>query len=163
MIPDTLDSRPRPAPTTGADPYQDIRSTVIEMDADAVARQLPRLAETIATESVERDGVLSFVIGVSLSTNDTLLDYRLEALVEDGSDGPHLETLKPAISRDHLYLTFSYPPDPHFDAGALRGALLEVIERCLHQADFTRGPSEPEETPPFSSRVSDLLTGLVKC
>lgn len=130
---DTLEGDDRPGSSDGiVDRYEAVREQVRAMDPDAVDRQLPNLVATLADASADDEETLQFVVGVSFSQNDTLLDYSLDRLVDvDGLDRPRVETLKPAVSLDHRYLTFPYPPDPQFDAGSLRGALIVSIEEEL--------------------------------
>lgn len=130
------------------DRFQNIRSTVREMDPDAVARQLPKLVELIADHSADDVPTIRFVVGVSFSQNETLFDYRLERLVpSDDSERPLLETIKPAVNSDHFYLLFAYPPDPYFDASALRGALLGAIEDQIAVLSSSDGPHEADSLP----------------
>lgn len=107
-----------------------MRSSVLDLDAEAVARQLPHLAEQLAERAADDVSTLQFVVGVSSSRNQTLLDYRLDRWVET-DDGVRREVLKPPVSEQHRYVTFPYPPDPTLDEPALRGALLAAIEREL--------------------------------
>lgn len=120
--------------------HERIRETVRHMDADAVARQLPNLVDTIASESTDAPGTMHFLIGVSFTGNHTLLDYRLDKyVVSEETDAPRYETLKSAVSVEHVYLTFPYPPDPNFTADALRGALLVEIEEQFSESGQRRG------------------------
>lgn len=159
---DGVDQRPHSDDNT--DLSEVIESTLLDMDPDEVARQLPHLVETVVAESRFSEDTEKFVIGVSLSRNHTLLDYRLErVVVDDAYDSPWLETLKPAVSTSHEYLTFTYPPDPNFDAAALRGALLAVFEHERTRSPFTRSPSESKDDgeTETSGRLSNLLSQLV--
>ncbi len=132
------------------DRYEAIRERVRAMDDDDVARQLPNLVTTVAEASTDAEATLQFVVGVSFSQNDTPLDYSLDRLVDvEELDRPRVETLKPAVSPDHRYLTFPYPPDPHFDAGTLRGALLLSIEEELTRLGGSPdwyGADEPDDS-----------------
>lgn len=104
-----------------------VRTALQEKTADDVARELPGLVDRLASVSSEVEDTRRFFVGVSLSRNDTLLDYSLSRVGGDAT----VETLKEPVSTDHRYLTFAYPPDPHFDAAALRGALLGTVEAHL--------------------------------
>lgn len=129
---DSFDGAGRPPPST--DPIERLwvmRNTVLQMDDDTIARQLPHLVEEVAERSTDDVKTLQFVVGVSISRNETLLDYSLDRVVDHGQGDPRLETLKPPVSDEHPYLTFPFPPDPTFDAETLRGALLASLDRQL--------------------------------
>lgn len=139
-------------------PSEFMRSVLLEMPPEEVSRQLPNLVETIREESESSEDVQNFVIGVSFSKNDTLLDYRLERLVEYPEyDSPKLETVKPAVTGRHMYLTLVYPPDPKFDASTLRGALLTVIEQ--EHLPPSLSPRRPSGN---TGSVSDESSGILK-
>ena len=108
-----------------------MRNTILAMDGRDVARQLPNLVEEVVERVDDDVRTLQFVVGVSVSRNATLLDYRLERLVDNGQPAPRRETLKPPVSDSHRYLTFRLPPDPGFGPETLRGALLTALERDL--------------------------------
>lgn len=137
--------------------FDAIRSTVKSLDPQDVERQLPNLVKAVVEKSSDPDTQM-FVIGISSSKSDTLFDYRLERLVYD-SDIEHnrLETLKPAVSSDHLYLTFPYPPDPNFTAESLRGAILTTIENQHSSRNGWRGVTQPDESSEETSRVVSFL------
>lgn len=144
--------------------YDQFRETVIDLKADDVDKQLPRLVETVVEESEGSDQVLSFMIGVSFSRNNSLLDYRLEKLrLADEPPSPRLDTLKPAVSPDQLYITFSYPPDPNLTPKGLRSALLTAIESDYYQPERTRGSgkksTEDDHTESRLGAIWNNLTG----
>lgn len=149
--------------SSGPARFQAFRSTVKALDAQEVDRQLPNLVKTVVDKSTDPETEM-FVIGISFSKSETLLDYRLERLVDDGEIGQsRLETLKPAVSGTHLYLTFPYPPDSHFTADALRGAILTTIEKQVSSRSGGDPGSQKEGSSERSSRLTDLLRqiGLV--
>lgn len=142
------------APRSVGDQYAAVRSAVQAMDASEVARQLPNLVETIVAESTDSEDTVKFLIGISFSKNETLLDYRLERLVyPEDADRPYLEAVKPAVTQEHIYVTFPYPPDPQFDAATLRGALLVALEK-----EFTRGATTSHQPDPDDEDDRDGLT-----
>lgn len=146
--------------TTKPDRLESFRAIVNDLEADEIDRQLPNLVETIVERSAEPE-TEKFVIGISLSKSDTLLDYRLERLVRDEEiDHPRLETLKPAVSGTHLYLTFPYPPDTRFTAEALRGAILTTIEKNLSSRGGTDLVSESTDSTDTDSRIVGFLRSI---
>ena len=112
------------------DRYETIRREVAAIPSEDIAHRLPNLAETVANVSEEADDTVRFHVGVSFTKAHAPLDYWLDRIVDD-DDGVHVHSLKPAVSREHFYLRFPYPPDPDFDACTLRGALLAAVEREL--------------------------------
>ena len=141
---DLFDAVDGPPPSRDHDTHpRGLRAALLDMDAEEMARQLPNLVETVAEHAADDVPTLQFVIGVSFSRNETLLDYRLDRLVViDRLRTPHLETLKPPVSARHEYLTFRYPPDPTFDAKSFRGALLAATERQLADRGWPMGDEE---------------------
>lgn len=140
--------------------HERIRETVRLMDADEVSRQLPNLVDTVASESANAPETAHFLIGVSFSRNDTLLDYRLDKYVVDERSGqPRYESLKSAISVEHVYLTFPYPPDPNFSADAFRGALLVEMEEQFSNHSQRRGAvsNSQGQTGRSRSKLEQLL------
>lgn len=137
--------------------FEAFRSTVKDLDPRDVNRQLPNLVKTVVEKSSDADTQM-FVIGISFSKSDTLFDYRLERLVYDSEiDHNRLETLKPAVSSEHLYLSFPYPPDSNFTADALRGAILTTIENQHSSRGEVVGITQPVESPEETSRVVRFL------
>ncbi|MDX1744517.1 MAG: hypothetical protein R3324_01150 [Halobacteriales archaeon] len=128
--------------------YERFRETLKAKTPDEFARELPGLVDQLAETTRSAPDTDRFLIGVSLSRNETLLDYTLEQVQEDGG----VSTLKEPISSNHRYVTVPYPPDPHVDAAGLRGALLVSLEAQLRQAD-------DEKTDPSIARLWDQLHG----
>lgn len=128
--------------------YERFRETLHTKTPDEFSRELPGLVEQLGTAAQSDPDSVRFLIGISLSRNETLLDYTLERVDQDGT----VSTLKEPISTNHRYLTVPYPPDPHVDAAGLRGALLVSLEAQLRQAD-------DEETGPSIARLWDQLHG----
>lgn len=145
--------------STVEDEYEAIRSAIREMEAREVARQLPNLVETVVSESTPPEDTVKFIIGISFSKNETLLDYRLERLVQlEESERLYLDVIKPAVTHEHHYITFAYPPDPHFDAAALRGALLVALERGFERGGARLEPTDTDSVDEtgLSGRLSDI-------
>ena len=110
--------------------YGEIAAALRTTNPDDIGHQLPNLTESIRETSTEPDTV-RFHVGVSFTEDLGPLDYYLKRVI-DTERGRSVDDIKERASKRHLYLEFRYPPDPHFDVSALRGALLATIERDLH-------------------------------
>ncbi|MFB6299519.1 MAG: hypothetical protein ABEH65_04590 [Halobacteriales archaeon] len=138
-----------------------LRSSLVSKPPHEVSREVGGLVEAVAAHSEPSGETVRFEIGVSFTTNNTLLDYRLDRLVtsdDDGDDTLTRETIKSPINDDHVYITFSYPADPHFDAAAFRGALLSTIDRDLAEST----PSTQGTATDRSSNILDWLIDLFR-
>lgn len=124
--------------------YRNIREAIQETSADDIGHQLPNLVEAVQDASSRRD-TIRFRIGISFTEVFTPLDYYLQRIVD--SDGSRaVEGLKDRASKRHMYLEFSYPPDPHFDEHALRGAMLAAVDRELRSVSQRQAIEETEVT-----------------
>lgn len=143
-----------------SDRYETIRSAVRQMEPDDIARQLPHLIDLVRTHSWNDEPTVRFVIGISFSQNQTLLDYRLDRIADfDDSGQPRYETLKPPVQDSHFYLVFAYPSDPQFDATTLRGALLTAIE---DEATEMRSSSTQTEAGRSADKPDSSLGKLIR-
>lgn len=131
--------------------YEAIREELRDLPTADLAHHLPNLVDTLAETSAESDATIHFIVGVSFTREHTPLDYQLDHLVTTDRGTERVESLKSAVSQDHFYLRFTYPPDPHFDASALRGAILATIEQRLRVL---------EETPRSDSQIAALWKHL---
>lgn len=142
------------APESSLD-YDSLREVVLEKSPRDIRHELPQLIETITGEDDREKTPKWFNVGVSFTKKGTCFDYWIEAWHELGDEYRPRE-LKAAINPSHQYVPFSYPPDPYFDAGALRSCLLTAIEGQL-SPDIHEG--EPEIEPGFFRRIWRLIGG----
>ena len=105
--------------------YDDVRAALQAKPAADVARELPGLVDHLTGD----DEADHYVVGVSFTKNDTCLDYAVERVTVDEDGQPHTETVKTPASGSHRYVQFTHPPDPQFDAAALRARLLGAVDR----------------------------------
>lgn len=103
--------------------YADVRAALQEKPARDVARELPGLVDHLADDDADH-----YVVGVSFTKNDTCLDYAVERVTVDDDGEPRAETVKTPASGSHRYVQFTHPPDPGFDAAALRARLLGAVD-----------------------------------
>lgn len=113
--------------------YDAVADALREREPATVAHELPGLVDQVADDA---DGVDHYVVGVSFTKNRSCLDYAVDRVVypdddraEAGLDDPVVESVKPPASERHRYVHFSHPPDPHFDAAALRALLIGALHR----------------------------------
>lgn len=99
---------------------------LLEKSPDDLGRELSGLTEQLAEIARGAEDTRETLVGVSFTGNGTCLDYTVHRVVE--TDG-RVETVKAPVSDSHRYVRFSHPPDPNVDAGAIRGRLIEAIER----------------------------------
>lgn len=111
--------------------YETLRATLLEKPAQDVAHELPGLVERVGELAEDADRL---VIGVSFTPKHTCLDYSIDRVVET-DDEPRVEPVKEPVSTTHRYVHFAYPPDPHFDACALRALLLAAVDREYRNED----------------------------
>lgn len=125
--------------------YLELRDELASLPAAELTHQLPNLVDKIATMSRETDNTIRFRAGVSFSKNQTLFDYHLTRVAEVNGER-HIEDLKSAVSRNHRYHRFSYPPDPQVDAKAIRGVLLAVLDREIKELELARNHGHTTES-----------------
>ena len=132
--------------------YVQVGAALREKPPADVARELPGLVDAVAAAE---EGVDHYVLGVSFSTRHTCLDYAIEAVytADDGED-PRVETVKAPTAESHRYVHFAHPPDPHFDASALRARLVAAVDRERREAASAAG-AEPRR-PGFADLWEDL-------
>ncbi|MDX1744605.1 MAG: hypothetical protein R3324_01595 [Halobacteriales archaeon] len=123
--------------------YSEIQSNLASMSAEVIDRSLPNLVDAIETAS-SRETTRRFRIGVSFSRQFRPLDYQLDRVYEGDEGGREIESIKEPVSTKHRYLRFTYPPDPSFDACALRGALLAVVEGEIARFAGEAWQAQPE-------------------
>jgi hypothetical protein len=112
--------------------YAAIKQWLLAQTERDIRHHLPNIVETLAAASEESDTV-RFVGGVSFTQNHTPLDYQLDRIyVDDDVDFYRREAMKLPVSKVHHYVRFVYPPDPAFDAAALRTVLLASMEGAIH-------------------------------
>lgn len=127
------------ATSTEVSQLHKIREAILETPAEDLEHHLPNLIETVRSASTEDVETIRFHIGISFSQELTPLDYRIDQVViPEGRDHTRIKSLKTAISRDHFYLSFPYPPDPDFSAMTFRGAMLAAVE---HDIVYSNKPS----------------------
>lgn len=128
--------------------YDEVAAALSEKPPATVAHELPGLIEHVAEDAPEVD---HYRVGVSFTKKHGCLDYAIERIVEtDGaSDDLVVETAKPPASENHRYVHFVHPPDPHFDASALRARLLGAVHR-------ERQAAADVEVPPFAALWEQL-------
>lgn len=134
--------------------YSEIQSNLASMPAEVIDRSLPNLVDSVAAEST-RDDTRRFRIGVSFSRQYRPLDYQLDRVYDDEDGDREVESIKEPVSTNHRYLRFTYPQDPSFDACALRGALLAVVEGEI--ARFAGEAWQAQSFPEQRSWVGRLL------
>lgn len=105
--------------------YATLRETLLSKPAQDVAHELPGLVERI--KELSADDADHLVIGVSFTPKHTCLDYSIDRVIDAGEE-PRVETEKEPVSTTHRYVHFAYPPDPGFDACALRALLLAAVD-----------------------------------
>lgn len=118
------------------DRYRAIREALQHTSPDDIDHRLPNLADAIRDGSTD-EATVRFRVGVSFTEGLDPLDYELTRLV-DSERGWTGEEIKERASDRHFYLEFRYPPDPHFDARALRGAMLAAVDRNLQTVQERR-------------------------
>lgn len=115
--------------------YDDVAAALAERPPATVAHELPGLVDRLAEEAPDVD---HYVVGVSFTKKLSCLDYAVDRVLEpEGdepteaggttNDDPVVESVKPPASENHRYVHFVHPPDPHFDAAALRARLLGAV------------------------------------
>jgi len=107
--------------------YDDVAAALREREPANVAHELPGLVDRLAEAAPDVD---HYVVGVSFTKKHSCLDYAIDRVLvpaDDQDDGPVVESVKPPASERHRYVHFVHPPDPHFDASALRARLLGAI------------------------------------
>ena len=122
--------------------FAEVAAALREKPAADVARELPGLVDAVTDDEPEVD---HYVVGVSFTKRHGCLDYAVDRVRRpesgedgDGSEGPVVETVKEPASRSHRYVHFTHPPDPNFDAAALRARVLAAVDR------ERRNAAEPE-------------------
>lgn len=139
-----------PDPEDPASWYADVADALRGKAPEDVARELPGLVDVVAAapdEEPAHDADVaptdatpdSYLVGVSFTKEHACLDYAVEAVYADGD--PYTETVKPPASERHRYVRFAHPPDPHFDASALRARLLGAVEWERRQAEEPDAPA----------------------
>lgn len=151
-------SRFDPVDTEVSRNYSEIQSNLASMPPEVIGRSLPNLVDTVAAES-SIEGTRRFRIGVSFSRQFRPLDYQLDRVYESEEGGRAVESIKEPVSTNHRYLRFTYPRDPSFDACALRGALLAVVEGEI--ARFAGEAWQAQPPPPEESWIGRLLGRLL--
>jgi len=115
--------------------YDDVAAALRERTPDAVAHELPGLVDHLTEDAPHVD---HYVVGVSFTKKHTCLDYAIDRVLRPDEDAgtagrtgdePVVESVKAPASERHRYVHFVHPPDPHFDASALRARLLGAIHR----------------------------------
>jgi len=127
--PDQTDG-PFDDPRTLQERYRSIMEALQSTPATDIGHTLPNLAETIRQKSKEPEDTIRFTIGVSFTESLKPFDYFLYRITANGTR-TKMDELKEAASDRHLYLRFSYPPDPEFTVQTLRGAMLTAVDRQL--------------------------------
>lgn len=119
----------------------DLRSWYLELleelqskAPDEVNREFPGLVDQVTDLSGTGD---SLAIGVSFTKNHTGLDYSIHRI--HGDDDPYLEPVKEPVTETHLYVQFTHPPDPYFDAAAMRARLIGAVDQ--ERRDMEQGGS----------------------
>lgn len=115
--------------------YRALSETISEGRPADVTRQLPGLVDAVVAASREASPPAEFHIGVSISTNDALFDYFLKRVPPGDATDARPTFVKEPIDRELHYLQFTYPGDPHFDAAALRGAILATLQRRIRELE----------------------------
>lgn len=109
--------------------YREIRDSIRDTRPHDIGHRLPNLVDSVQ-DSSKRTDTVRLQIGISFTEGFTPLDYYLYRIIEnDGSRS--VQEVKERASKRHMYLEFYYPPDPHFDERALRGAMLAAVDREL--------------------------------
>lgn len=136
------------------DHYESIRERLLSQSELDIRHHLPNLVETLVEGSNEPETV-RFLVGVSFTQEHTPLDYMLERVyAPEEVDFHRRDEMKLPVSQDHHYVQFAYPPDPQFDADALRAALLTSIEERLKTIE------ENDAAMTSGSSLSDLWADL---
>lgn len=136
------------------DRYRDIRGALQETSPDDIEHRLPNLTDAIRDASADEETV-RFHVGVSFTEGLEPLDYALTRLVET-DHGRTADEIKERASDHHFYLEFRYPPDPYFDACALRGAMLAAVDRDLRSV-LERREVETKEVSGLWKQLSGFL------
>lgn len=121
--------------------FADVVASLRAKPPDALAHEPPGLVDAL----VAGDGatVDHFVVGVSFTKDHDGLDYTVDEIrVPESGGDPVVETIKPPASESHRYVSFVQPPDPHFDAAALRARLLAAVDRARREAACTDAPAD---------------------
>lgn len=121
--------------------YAAVADALREKSPDVVGHELPGLVDAVAEE--DRLDVDHYVVGVSFTKQHACFDYAVDAVRETEGDRV-VETIKPPASESHRYVRFTHPPDPYFDASALRARLVaaldegrrEAVESAAHRPGF---------------------------
>ena len=137
--------------------FAEVAAALREKPAADVARELPGLVDAVAAEESAVD---HYVVGVSFTKRHGCLDYAVDRVLRaegdeagDGSEELTVETVKAPASRSHRYVHFAHPPDPNFDAAALRARVLAAVDR------ERRNAAEPEPDRPGAG-FADLWEDL---
>lgn len=122
--------------------YDEVAATLREKPPADVARELSGLVDVLAGDA---EGVDRYAVGVSFTRDHDCLDYAVDRVMEPGvggtgdgqvarADDRVAESVKPRASQNHHYVVFDHPPDPHFDAAALRARLIGAVRRERREA-----------------------------
>lgn len=122
--------------------YDGVAAALREKPPADVARELSGLVDILTDDA---EGVDHYAVGVSFTKDHGCLDYAVDRVMEpeaggvaDGevarADDRVVESVKPRASENHHYVGFDHPPDPHFDAAALRARLLGAVHRERQEA-----------------------------
>ena len=114
--------------------YADVADALREKPLADIAREIPGLVNHLA----ETANVDHYVVGVSFSKGHAGLDNAVDRVRESGDD----RVVEPASERPE-YVHFAHPPDPHFDAAALRARLLAAVGRERRRAAESDAPESP--------------------
>jgi len=111
--------------------YDEVAAALRDRPPATVVHELPGLVDRLTEEAPDVD---HYVVGVSFTKKHSCLDYAIDRVLRpDGDaagrtdDEPVVESVKAPASERHRYVHFVHPPDPHFDAAALRARLLGAI------------------------------------
>lgn len=115
--------------------YAAVADALREKPPDDVGRELPGLVDHVT----EDDDVDHYVVGVSFTKGHACFDYAVDAVRENDGDRV-VETIKPPASESHRYVRFTHPPDPHFDASALRARLVAALDEGRREAADSAAP-----------------------
>ena len=137
--------------------YEMIRDILLGKPAFELGHELPGLIDTVERQSLGGEETLRYLIGVSFTTQGTAFDYWIDRVIDpDPIEGYRVETIKDPINYEHKYVTFFYPPDPEFDAGTLRGALLTTVENHMSDSDLGNGEEKSGLIDRFMNTVKKL-------
>ena len=106
-----------------------IREILLNKSPQDLSRELPGLIDEINSPSEDFGEIIRYAVGVSFSKNGSCFDYWINASIAiEGRDDHQTHSMKDPVTSTHNYVTFFYPPDPHFNAQTLRAVLLAAIE-----------------------------------